>query len=60
MFREQPIQYTDVSTTNYKDEDDCDLITGYKLGKYQNFLPSVKLFVLNIFIIKNFSFIIIF
>jgi hypothetical protein len=43
MFRKQPIQYTNVSTSNYKDEDDCGLITGYKVGKYQDFLSSVKL-----------------
>lgn len=48
MFHEQPIQYIDVSTSNYRD--DSDLIIGYKIGKYPNFLPSVRLVsVLNIF-----------
>ncbi|GES72809.1 hypothetical protein GLOIN_2v1771895 [Rhizophagus clarus] len=41
MFRKLPIQYTDIPAS--KDEDNCDLIIGYKMGKYQNFLPSVKL-----------------
>lgn len=41
MFRKLPIQYTDVFTSNYKD--DRDLITGFKVGKYPNFSPSVKL-----------------
>ncbi|CAG8503655.1 hypothetical protein GLOIN_2v1771895 [Rhizophagus irregularis DAOM 181602=DAOM 197198] len=41
MFRKQPIQYTDVFTSNYKD--DRDLITGYKVEKYPSFSPSVKL-----------------
>ncbi|CAB4376575.1 unnamed protein product [Rhizophagus irregularis] len=41
MFCKQPIQYTDVFTSNYKD--DHDLITGYKVGKYLSFSPSVKL-----------------
>ncbi|GES72818.1 hypothetical protein GLOIN_2v1771895 [Rhizophagus clarus] len=42
VFHKQQIQYTDIPTSNYRNEDDCDLITGYKVGKYQYFLSSVK------------------